>query len=294
MTRVDIRGKHVRMFTCLAPCKINLSLRIVGKRLDGYHELQTLMAPLALADTLTFEKNENGGLAFYCDHEEIPHDESNLAVKAVRIMERELGRPLAWTLTLEKRIPFGAGLGGGSSDAASVLLALNELEHAGLSQSRLLELAAELGSDVGFFIMRSVCNCSGRGEIVQLADGPAQRFVSPVLLLKPRFGVSTPEAYQHWAQSRRLPGISYEPVTWNRIEFVNDLERPVFEKFIFLAEVKMWLMQQPGVHVAMMSGSGSTMFALIDTIDRGQEIAQQALQELDPTLWTWCGMGGCL
>ncbi len=279
------------MFRSKAPCKINLSLRVLGKREDGFHAVDTLMAPLGLADELVFDASDCG-MQLACDTPGVPLDESNLVMKAARIMECELGRSLNWKVTLVKHVPHGAGLGGGSSDAATTLMMLNRLEAADLSDARLVELAGKLGSDVGFFILRSICRCTGRGEIVQKASERECAFASPVLLLKPSFGVSTPDAYKHWMNSRCLPGVPYGAVEWQGVEFVNDLERPVFEKFIFLAEVKNWLLAQEGVKVAMMSGSGSTMFALVDTVECGRGIAERARRELDPTLWDWCGMCG--
>ena len=284
-------GQTRSMFRCKAPCKINLSLRVLGKRGDGFHAVDTLMAPLQLADELAFE-HSLGGMRLVCDTPGVPVDESNLVMKAARMMEKELGRTLNWTVSLMKNVPHGAGLGGGSSDAAAVLMALNRLENAGMSDEHLVGLAGELGSDVGFFVLKSICRCTGRGEIVEKASASECGFSSPVLLLKPSFGVSTPDAYRRWASSSYLPGIPYGPVDWQGVEVVNDLERPGFEKFIFLAEVKRWLLAREGVRVAMMSGSGSTMFALVDSVERGCEIAGKALEELDPTLWTWCGMCG--
>ncbi|MEG1741017.1 MAG: 4-(cytidine 5'-diphospho)-2-C-methyl-D-erythritol kinase [Akkermansia sp.] len=272
-----------------APCKINLSLKVLGKRPDGFHAIETLMAPLHLCDRLIFSPANQTQLI--CCQAGVPVDESNLVMQALRLIERELGHPVRWQIELSKNVPHGAGLGGGSSDAATTLLALNDLEHVQLSKERLLELAAELGSDVGFFIDRGICRCSGRGEIVT-ALPEYQDFEGTVLLLKPAFGVSTPDAYGRWATSTPLPRVNYETHVWHGMEFVNDLERPVFEKFLFLAEIKMWLLRQQGVHVAMMSGSGSTMFAFVDSVERGRELAKDAKRELDPTLWSWVGACG--
>ena len=138
------------MISCKAPCKVNVSLRVLGKRADGFHEVDTVMVPLELCDVLEFFPAD--GLEMSCDAPGVPLDESNLVMKAGRLMERELGRPMPWHVRLVKNVPHGAGLGGGSSDAACVLSALNELEHGGLSRRRLAELAGEIGSDVGFFI----------------------------------------------------------------------------------------------------------------------------------------------
>lgn len=269
-----------------APCKVNVSLRVLGKRKDGFHEVDTVMVPLELCDELEFSPASR--LEMSCDAPGIPLDESNLVMKAGRLMERELGYPMSWHIHLVKKVPHGAGLGGGSSDAACVLLTLNELENAGLSRDRLVELCGELGSDVGFFIYAEACRCTGRGEkVAPVADWNGW---DPILvLLKPSFGVSTPDAYKRWAASCELPGIPYGTQYVDGHELVNDLERPVFEKHLFLAEVKRWLLEQPGVHGAMMSGSGSTMFAVMENEEAAHRLMTAAHLQLDPTLWMWSG-----
>jgi len=283
-----------------APAKVNLTLRVLGKMDDGFHALDSLMVPLDLADSLTFEKSS--GYELVCDAPGVPVDETNLVTKAVRIFQERTGKACAWKVTLEKNIPHGAGLGGGSSDAATVLLALNELEGAGVSENDLASWSSEIGSDIPFFIYRKCCVIRGRGEVVapvDLADYPGL-LGSEILLLKPAFGVDTPDAYRRWADAEPLPGVDYAPqrVSWG--EMVNDLELPVFQKHRFLAEVKAWLREQPEVSAAMMSGSGSTMMAVLkqddplkkETFNHGA-LLERARIELDPNLWackvTVCG-----
>jgi 4-diphosphocytidyl-2-C-methyl-D-erythritol kinase len=253
----------------LAPAKINLSLRVLGRRDDGFHEIETCMAPLTLADEIEVELTtlpaasnaEPGRVGLTCSDPSLPAGRENLAFRAAELfLERHGPAGYGVRLALEKRIPHGAGLGGGSSDAGTVLLALNELFGAGLSLDQLAALAAELGSDVPFFVYRSAAVCRGRGERVQ----PVSLARSlPLLLLKPPFPVPTPWAYGRWREARELPGVPYGPqeFTWGTL--VNDLERPVFEKYLVLAAVKMWLLAQPEVAGALMSGSGSTMMAVL-------------------------------
>jgi 4-diphosphocytidyl-2-C-methyl-D-erythritol kinase len=174
-------------------------------------------------------------------------------------------------------------LGGGSSDAASTLLGLNELFDARLPHEELLRLAAALGSDVPFFLARSAAVCQGRGELVTPVDLEAK---FKLLLLKPNFGVPTPWAYGHWKDSRELPNIDYAPQDFAGLRFVNDLERPVFEKFALLAHIKSWLRRQAEVAVALMSGSGSTLFAVLRDAGEPEDLAARARTEIDPTLWT--------
>jgi len=245
-----------------APAKINLSLRVKGKRVDGFHELETVMLPLPeLYDTLVF--TEANTFKFTCDKPDVPTDESNLVVKAVRLFEKCAKLKVSYEILLEKRVPHGAGLGGGSSDAATTLLTLNKLYESKLSLEELHDIAAEIGSDVPFFLYESACICRGRGDLIETLPQ-----VDPfaLCLFKPDFGVPTADAYQRWEESKELPGIPYRSQKGPLGEMKNDLERPVFEKFLFLAECKRWLLMQPEVKVAQMSGSGSTMIAVVDDV----------------------------
>lgn len=260
-----------------SPAKINLDLRILKKREDGFHEMTTVMAPLELADTMTFEKADSYQL--FCDFPGVPPDETNLVSKAVRLLEQKTQRTFTYHIHLEKVIPHGAGLAGGSSNAATTLLALNELEQLELTKDQLAELAAGIGSDVSFFIYESIAQCRGRGELVEPVD---LSFEANVLLVKPSFGVSTPQAYKAWKDSSKIKGISYAEQEYRGLKMANDLERPVFQKHRFLAELKMWLLDQPEVEVAMMSGSGSTVFAIVNG---GAAKFNEGLKMLDPNLW---------
>lgn len=267
-----------------APAKINLSFEIKGRRADGFHEIETLMAPISLADRITIERaGENGAIRFSCDDPSLPAGEDNLVVRAARLFRERTGISAGIAIDLEKRIPHGAGLGGGSSDAASTLLGLNDLFRAGLNEGELMKLAAQLGSDIPFFIARSAAICRGRGEIVS-PTSLATKFY--LVLLKPDFGVPTPWAYGRWKESRELPGVDYSAQEFGGVRFVNDLERPVFEKFVVLARLKTWLNQQPEVAVALLSGSGSTVFAVLRQGAGGEQLATRARTEIDATLWT--------
>ncbi len=275
------------MTTYQAPAKINLSLRVQTRlREDGYHNVDILMAPIDLYDQLDFHNSRTTTLL--CDTPGVPTDESNLVIKAIREFEKAYGRKAKQRITLTKRIPHGAGLGGGSSDAAITLQAVNEILGTNYDLAELSSMAAQLGSDVPYFLTPTICRCKGRGEIVTPVPELAG-WSSPIVLLKPAFGVSTPTAYKGLTCSRRLKGVSYGPQKVDGITLVNDLERPVFSKFPILARMKHWLLDQPGTRAALMSGSGSTMFALTETPEQAREIAARALQELDPTLFTHCG-----
>jgi 4-diphosphocytidyl-2-C-methyl-D-erythritol kinase len=268
-----------------APAKINLSFEIKGRRADGFHEIETLMTPISLADRLTIETttSSDNGIDFSCDDPSLPTGEENLVVRAAKLFREAAKITAGIRIVLEKKIPHGAGLGGGSSDAASTLLGLNQLFGAGLTDDDLLKLAAQVGSDVPFFIVRSAAVCRGRGEIVSPTSlGTEFR----LLLLKPDFGVPTPWAYGKWKNARELPGVGYAAQDISGVRLVNDLERPVFEKFVLLGHLKMWLLRQPEVAGALMSGSGSTVFGLMRPHADPALVAERARAQLDASLWT--------
>lgn len=271
--------------TLLSPAKINLSLRILGKRPDGYHEIETRLLQLAFGDTVEVEKIGSGThVAFTCSDPTVPSDESNLALKALRAYETRLGHACSWRIHLEKRIPHGAGLGGGSSNAAAILRAVNELSGSPLSLSQLLELAAQIGSDVPCFLLDGpAADGTGRGEIVQPAPFPHRL---PVVLIKPPFPIPTPWAYKHWSSSKEIPGVLYAPQLCEWGAMVNDLERPVFQKYLLLPALKNWLLGHGEVRAALMSGSGSTMFAITETDGQAAAIAEKARAWCGETSWT--------
>ena len=267
----------------LAPAKINLSLKILGRRSDGFHEIDTLMAPISLCDEIRIERSEKEGIEFHCDDASVPQGDDNLIVRAAKVFFAATKLKPAVCVELQKKIPHGAGLGGGSSDAASMLLALNELFETNLPREALSKIAETIGSDIPFFIFQSAAACKGRGELVTALK---LRQSLSLLLLKPGFSVSTSWAYHHWRGSREIPRVSYAVQEFGGQTFVNDLERPVFEKFVFLAQLKMWLLKQPEVGAALMSGSGSATFAVLREDTEADHITERAKSELDPELWT--------
>src|SRR6266496_4292006 len=267
-----------------APAKINLSLKILGRRDDGFHEIETLIAPISLYDEIRIEKSDaKEGIEFHCDDASVPQRDDNLIVRAATGFFAATKLKPAVCVELQKKIPHGAGLGGGSSDAASMLLALNELFETKLPREALAKMAEAIGSDVPFFIFQSAAMCKGRGELVTPLK--LQERLS-ILLFKPEFAVPTAWAYSRWQDSREIPGVSYAAQQFVDQTFINDLERPVFEKFVFLAQLKMWLLNQPEVAAALMSGSGSTAFAVLRPNVEVLLIAERAKCELDPELWT--------
>lgn len=269
------------MIEAAAPAKINLTLRVVGKRPDGFHEIETLIVPILLSDRLTIE--EAPEWTFACDDPTLPGDESNLVVRAARLFFAETELKAEVRIHLAKAIPHGAGLGGGSSDAAATLRLLDQYYGTRLAKEKLIGMAAELGSDVPVFIEGKPAWCRGRGEIVERANFSTRL---PILLLKPGFAVPTPWAYKHWAESHPPAGVRYDPqeFPWGRLE--NGLERPVFEKYLILAAIKEWLRGQPETTGALMAGSGSTMFALLRERGLGESLAHRAKEMFGSGLWT--------
>jgi 4-diphosphocytidyl-2-C-methyl-D-erythritol kinase len=263
-----------------APAKINLSLRVLHRRDDGFYEIETIIAPITLHDSLCMEIADQ--FQFQCNDPTLSNGEDNLVVRAARAFFGETKIPPRVSITLEKNIPHGAGLGGGSSDAAAALRGLNKLFATNLSPEKLNELAARIGSDVSFFLHGGAAICRGRGEIVE-----PMSLSTPLdlVLLKPAFGVATAAAYARWRDATELPGINYSKQEFQNQIFVNDLERPVFENFPFLAVIKSWLQRQPEVAIALLSGSGSTLFAVAQPNADKEELARRARAELDQTLW---------
>jgi 4-diphosphocytidyl-2-C-methyl-D-erythritol kinase len=276
---IDMTIKPTRL-QLLAPAKVNLSLRIECRRPDGFHELETFICPIALYDELEIARAE-AGVEFSCDDPSVPAGDDNLVVRAANAFFATTGHT-GISIRLTKKIPHGAGLGGGSSDAASTLLGLDQLFGTNMPREALAEMAEALGSDVPFFIFQSSALCGGRGELITPQRLP-EKFC--LMLFKPQFSVSTPFAYSRWKDSAQIPEIRYEAQEYHGHTFINDLERPVFEKYVFLARLKTWLLGQPEVAVALMSGSGSTIFAIMKDPDAADEIADRAKQELDPNLW---------
>jgi 4-diphosphocytidyl-2-C-methyl-D-erythritol kinase len=266
----------------LAPAKINLSLRVLGKRDVDFHEIETLILPISLADKIDIERQPRW-IDFSCDDPTVPSGDENLVVRAAKAFFEKTKISGGVRIKLHKQIPHGAGLGGGSSDAAGTLRALNQLFETSLSRDELAKLGLKVGSDVAFFLFESAAVCKGRGEIVTPIK--VKKKLS-ILLLKPAFGVSSASAYAHWKDSKEIPGIPYQLQNFEVETLVNDLERPVFEKFVFLAQLKTWLLKQKEVGAALMSGSGSTVFAVLRDNADVDPLVQRARAELDRDLWT--------
>ena len=265
-----------------APAKINLYLHILGRHPDGFHELETLMAPISLGDTLDIDliPADVGGIEFTCSDPALSDAKDNLATRAARLFLDEFKLMTGIRIHLEKAVPVGAGLGGGSSDAAAVLLALRELTETKCTDGRLAELAARLGSDIPFFIYRTPAVCRGRGEIIEQVR--LQESFQGVLV-HPGFGVPTPWAYQTYAQN---PGQGTLGRTFADCTLRNDLEPVAFSKYPWLSTAKSWFQKQPEALDALMSGSGSSVFALTRSSENTWYLERRFAADFGETLFS--------
>lgn len=242
------------MLKLISPAKINPFLRIIKKREDGFHELASLFQAVDLVDILTFQAAPAD--LFTCSNPKLPVDANNLVVKAVNLFRIRSGKTFPLHIHLEKHIPVEAGLGGGSSNAATTLYALNQLSGMPFSDSELATMGAELGSDVSFFFSSGIAYCTGRGEIVEDVDLPLTSYT----LCKPSFGSSTPAVYK----SLKLNSCSTaDPIALlnsfqnNIPQYINDLEPAAFAVYPALEAFKLTLLAS-GFETVLMSGSGST------------------------------------
>ena len=260
-----------RVLVSAAHAKLNLSLAITGRRADGFHELVSLVTPIALADTLTLEPGRSLGLT--CDDASLPVDGTNLVLKAAAAYAKR--RPSAPTghFHLTKKVPHGAGLGGGSSDAAAALRLLDQASGNPLGLEVLESLAAEVGSDCPFFVRGQAAIMRGRGERLEILSVAARAALAgrKVVLVKPPFGIPTPEAYALLAKAGK-----YRPAAQAEAELAawiaqpasdpsvlgNDLAAPVFAKYLALPVGLESFRRATGVNWQM-TGSGSACFAFV-------------------------------
>lgn len=258
----------LQTLTCPAPAKLNLFLHVVGRREDGYHLLQTLFRFIDFSDTLHFTLREDGEVRRISEIEGVP-PEQDLCVRAARLLQRECGCRLGVDIALEKRIPMGGGLGGGSSDAATTLLALNRLWNLGLPRERLMQLGLSLGADVPAFVFGENAFAEGVGERLQAYLLPEAWYV----VLFPPVHVATAQIFAHPELTRNTISLKIRDLSLRDAR--NDLQPVVCGLYPEVAQHLAWLGK---FAEARMTGSGACVFAEFP----GAGQAQAVLEKLPP------------
>jgi len=279
-----------------SPCKVNLLLNVLGRRPDGFHELESVLHPVNLCDRLVFESRVSG-VELTCGDAGLPTDAGNLVHRAATHFLQAAQIRDGVKIQLEKKIPLAAGLGGGSGNAATKLLGLNQLFGGPLAAERLHELAAALGSDVPFFLQTKPALATGRGETLQPLEAfPALRR-AVFFLIHPGFGISTPWAYQNLARfpaalhgragraAQLIARLRGGDLTAAGKEFYNSLEAPALEKYPLLALFQDFL-RAHGATAVLMSGSGSTTFAIMEGTKAAETLREKFLAKFGRTGWT--------
>jgi len=279
-----------------SPCKVNLLLNILGRRPDGFHELESVMHPVNLCDRLCFARS-GIGVELTCSDANLTTDSRNLVHHAATLFLQAAQLHEGVRIQLEKHIPVAAGLGGGSGNAATTLLGLNELFDRPLSREKLHELASTLGSDVPFFLQPKPALVTGRGELIEPLESFAAMRGKVFLLVHPGFGISTAWAYHNLSRFPSAlngqPGRARKLVSMLKTgdfsaaarHFYNSLEAPALEKYPLLALYQEFL-RSHGAVTALMSGSGSTTFALVEGRKAAEALAEKFEGKFGRNCWT--------
>jgi 4-diphosphocytidyl-2-C-methyl-D-erythritol kinase len=267
------------------PAKINFWLEVLSKREDGYHNLSSLMLPIGIYDRVEAARTQHG-IELVGNSSEVPLDQNNLAWRAAALFLRQQQESGGVRLRLDKRIPIAAGLGGGSADAAAVLLLLNRLTPTPLPHTGLTRLARQLGADVPFFLGKRPSIATGIGEILEEIQGIPSY---PLVLVKAPVAVSTAEVYSRLKLTRGYGRIRIASLLAHPWEpqglMVNDLESVTLEMYPELAEIKEWL-RRSGALGVLMSGSGPTLFGVFRTRRQAEAVGSEA-----KTDWPDCWVG---
>lgn len=272
-------------FVGWTPAKVNLFLEVLGRRADGYHEVETLVVAVNLFDTLEATARGDGRLLLHCDAPGVPTGPTNLVLRAAEALRGVAGRPCGATLRLTKRVPHEAGLGGGSSNAALTLALLNRLWKLDLGTARLVEIAATLGSDVGVFLGGAAGWCTGRGEVIEpTALTAALHFV----VVKPPYGLSTAAVYtRHAPPANRVPSAPLRAsLAGGDLEGVARGLHNRLEAAAFAAEPRVKALhdrvRRCGALGVLLSGSGSCVFALARDGADAARVARELEAEAPP------------
>ncbi len=272
--------------TVNAPAKINLFLDIIGRLDNGYHSLFMVMQSVGLSDKVTVARSEKSGIFLTCSDERLPSDESNIAYKAAAAFFKKTGISPNVEIGIEKRIPFAAGLAGGSADAAAVIVGLNELYKTDLSQAELCKIGLSVGSDVPFCVVGGTCLSQNTGGVLSQLEPLKDCFI---VLAKPEAGVSTAEAYAA-ADSTYL----YRPDSMRMLDAcekgdfdgICKYAGNVFEQVIEVADRVEFkrIMRENGCSLCQMSGSGPTVFALFENRENAEKCAEE-LKKICPNVF---------
>ncbi len=244
------------------PAKINIGLYVTGKRQDGYHNIETIFYPVNIYDQVTIEDSDQ--FSFTTNDDSLPSDSSNLAVYAKNLLEEYTGEKLNVRIHLDKKIPVGAGLGGGSSDAAAVLNSLNKFAGLNLTINEIFDLALTLGSDVPFFLNPRPSFACGRGEVLEPLLLNSEL---PIVIVNPGINVSTKWAYskitprEHDFDLKKIAALDFYHLKLYNDKVKNVFEEIVFESYPLIKELR-YLHFKLGAVFSMMSGSGSTVFGI--------------------------------
>ena len=261
-----------------APAKLNLFLHIVGRRPDGYHELQSCFQFVDLCDEITFEVRADGRIRRTAEIADVP-EEADLCVRAARALQTAAGSPLGADISVLKRIPLGGGLGGGSSDAATCLVALNHLWNLHWPIDDLAALGLKLGADVPVFVRGRVAWAEGIGERLTPLYPPLAPAATNYLILKPNIGVSTAQVFQDPELTRNSPPITIHGFLASGGR--NDCLSVVRRRYAEVARALDWLSQYGP---ARLTGTGACVFLAVETIERGREIVRKLPPALDAFL----------
>jgi len=282
-------NREINSMTTRAYAKINLDLRLGQRRSDGFHPIDTFFIRVDLYDNIKGRATQDGNCTLsILGDTHLSAGPDNLVLRAARAMQRFAQQGAGVHLELEKRIPQGAGLGGGSSDAASTLTILQKLWSTSCTDEQMAALGAELGSDVPFFLQPYASRGTGRGEILHPSP---MKDLPWAVLIHPGFPSPTASAYASYAQSPK-PGVEGPKLTLRQRNGMNltlrprnDLEEAVEKKFLWIRSAREWLQRQPGALAARMSGSGSTVFGLWPSDKEAEQVANRAKKHFGSEAW---------
>lgn len=270
----------LKMLTIPGYAKINLTLNVVGKRPDGYHDVEMVMQAIDLHDLIILRERAEEGVEIRCDHPYVPANPNNLAYRAADLLSKEQGARSGLMIEIIKKIPVAAGLAGGSTDAAAVLVGLNELWNLGYTRKELMQLGGRLGADVPFCIMGGTALATGIGtDLRPLSPAPEMELV----MVTPEIAVSTkdvytrysPELVKHWPHLESMENAIYgNDINGIKQNLANVLEPITLHNYPQVAEAKQ-RMEDVGLHPVVMSGSGPTLFAIVDHKEAGDRFAEK-------------------